>query len=52
MKRESTTWALSKECEHCGRALRTKKECEQGQCERCQEEYEEEMYAIYGDEWG
>ena len=51
MKRQSTTWALSKECEHCGRDLRTKKEWDQGQCNRCQEEYEEEMYAIYGDEW-
>lgn len=51
MNRLSTTWALTKVCEHCGRNLHTKKEWEQERCETCQELYEEEMYAIYGDEW-
>ena len=38
-------------CSHCGCTLHTKKEYKDEQCERCQEEYEEEMYAIYGDVW-
>lgn len=40
-----------KVCLRCGRNLHTKKEYKQGQCERCQGQYEEEMYAIYGNEW-
>lgn len=51
MKKTSTVWDHTKVCEHCGCNLHTKKEYEQGQCEHCQGQYEEEMYSIYGDEW-
>jgi len=37
-------------CEHCGHILKTKKEKEQGYCEDCYDRYNEEMYAIYGDD--
>lgn len=48
MKRQSTVWDLINVCDHCGRNLHTKIEYEQGRCGRCQEEYDEEMYAMYG----
>jgi hypothetical protein len=50
MKKQSTTWDHTKVCSHCGCNLHTNKEYEQGRCETCQEQYEEEMYAIYGDD--
>jgi predicted amidophosphoribosyltransferase len=39
-------------CSHCGQGLVTKKEEDEGLCSCCFEKYEEEMYAIYGDERG
>lgn len=51
MKKMSTVWDHTQVCSHCGSNLHTKKEYGQERCERCQEEYEEEMFAIYGTEW-
>lgn len=51
MKRKTITPDYTKLCSHCGKNLHTKQEYKDRQCYRCQEEYEEEMYAIYGDDW-
>lgn len=50
MKKFNTISNPVKVCTHCGCNLHTKKEYEEELCERCQEGYEEEMFAIYGDE--
>ena len=38
-------------CMHCKCKLKTKKEINNGYCNECWERYNEEMFAIYGDEW-
>ena len=48
---EKESFCYTKVCTHCGCNLHTKKEYEQERCKRCHEEYEEEMYAMYGNEW-
>lgn len=51
MKIEIMGFDYTNICFHCKCALQTKKEKEQNYCEKCWEQYVEEMDAIYGDEW-
>lgn len=50
MRRTRLSLRYTKVCSRCGANTYTKKENEEGLCKRCQEEYKETMFAIYGDE--
>jgi predicted RNA-binding Zn-ribbon protein involved in translation (DUF1610 family) len=50
MRRKNLAPEYTNVCSHCGKNLHTKQEYADGRCDSCQEAYDEEMYAIYGDD--